>query len=103
MIDVGITDYSSWICEYMLRRKPGFTFATDVDNYAEHERELFFPLTALPFPTSSNSDELVKAILNFDEDKFVADCDAFLKEKGSVDDGHAGERAAEAIRKLINS
>ena len=103
IIDVGITDYSSWICEYMLRRKPGFTFATDIENYATHERSLFFPLSALPFPTSSNSEELVQAILDFDEEKFVADCDAFLKEKGSVDDGHAGERAAEAIRKLINS
>ena len=101
IIDVGITDYSSWICEYMLRRKPGFTFATDAENYATHERSLFFPLSALPFPTSSNSEELVQAILSFDEEKFVKDCDAFLKDKGSVDDGHAGERAAEAIRKLI--
>lgn len=103
VIDVGITDYSSWICEYMLRRKPGFTFATDVENYAEHERTLFFPLTALPFPTAGNNKQLIDNILNFDEEKFVKDCDAFLKEKGSVDDGHASERAAEEIRKLINS
>ena len=103
IIDVGITDYSSWICEYMLRRKPGFTFATDVENYAEHERTLFFPLSALPFPTATDNDTLMENIMNFDEEKFVKDCDAFLKEKGSVDDGHASERAAEAIRKLIEA
>ncbi len=103
VIDVGITDYSSWICEYMLRRKPGFTFATDAENYSEHERTLFFPLSALPFPTASNNDQLMQNILNFDEDKFVKDCDAFLKDKGSIDDGHASERAAEEIRKLIHS
>lgn len=103
VIDVGITDYSSWICEYMLRRKPGFTFATDAENYAEHERTLFFPLSALPFPTASNNDQLMENILNFDEKKFVNDCNAFLKDKGSIDDGHASERAAEEIRKLIHS
>ncbi len=103
IIDVGITDYSSWICEYMLRRKPGFTFATDVENYAEHERTLFFPLSALPFPTATDNEQLIQNILNFDEEKFIRDCDAFLKDKGSVDDGHASERAAEAIRKLIQA
>ena len=102
VIDVGITDYSSWICEYMLRRKPGFTFATDVENYAEHERTMFFPLTALPFPTAANNDQLMQNILNFDEEKFVKDCDAFLKEKGSIDDGHASERAAAAINKILH-
>ncbi|MBQ7218807.1 MAG: CDP-glycerol glycerophosphotransferase family protein [Ruminococcus sp.] len=103
VIDVGITDYSSWICEYMLRRKPGFTFATDVENYGEHERTLFFPLSALPFPTATDNDQLMQNILNFDEKKFVEDCNAFLKDKGSVDDGHASERTAAEIRKLINS
>lgn len=102
-IDVGITDYSSWICEFMLRRKPGFTFATDVDNYASHERTLFFPLSALPFPTSTNVDELIENILSFDGEKFIHDCDAFLKDKGSIDDGHAAERTVDEIQKLINA
>ena len=101
IIDAGITDYSSWICEYMLRRKPGFTFATDVDNYAGHERTLFFPLSALPFPTSSNEDDLIENILNFDEEKYVDDCNAFLAEKGSIDDGHAAERTVEEIKKIL--
>lgn len=101
IIDVGITDYSSWICEYMVRRSPGFTFATDVDNYAGHERTLFFPLSALPFPTSSNEDELIDNILNFNNEKFVADCDAFLKDKGSIDDGHAAERVVEQLKKIL--
>jgi len=101
IIDVGITDYSSWICEYMLRRKPGFTFATDVENYANHERSLFFPLSALPYPTASNEDELINNILNFDNDKFVEDCNEFLADKGSIDDGHAAERTVEQIKKIL--
>ncbi len=101
-IDAGITDYSSWICEYMIRRKPGFTFATDVDNYATHERTLFFPLSALPYPTCSDIDGLIDNILSFDEEKFVQDCDTFLAEKGSVDDGHAAERTVAEIKKLMD-
>lgn len=101
-IDAGITDYSSWICEYMLRRKPGFTFATDVANYATHERTLFFPLSALPYPTASNIDDLIANILTFDEVKFVQDCDRFLSEKGSVDDGRAAERTVAQIKKLMD-
>ncbi len=101
VIDAGITDYSSWICEYMLRRKPGFTFATDVQNYANHQRELFFPLSALPFPTAADEDTLISNILSFDNEQYVAECDAFLKEKGSIDDGHAAERIANEIRVLL--
>lgn len=101
VINVGITDYSSWICEYMLTRKPGFTFATDVNNYANHERELFFPLSALPFPTATNEDELIANIKAFDEEKYVDDCNAFLKDKGSIDDGHAAERIVGEIKKLL--
>ena len=101
IIEVGITDYSSWIVEYILRRKPGFTFATDVQNYAGHERELFFPLSAMPFPTSSDIDGLIRSIKEFDSEKYIAECDAFLKDKGSVDDGHASERVVGEIKKLM--
>ena len=103
MIDAGITDYSSWICEYMLRRKPGFMFAPDADLYASKDRSLFFPLTALPFPAATDEETLVKNILTFDEAKFRTACDTFLAEKGSVDDGNASARTAAEIKKLSNS
>ena len=101
IIDCGITDYSSWICEYMLRRKPGFTFATDLQDYEGHERQFFFPLSALPFPTSTDEKTLFENIRNFDNDKYVEDCNKFLKEKGSVDDGHAAERVVEKLKEIM--
>lgn len=102
LIDAGITDYSSWICEYMLRRKPGFMFATDLDDYSSTERTLFFPLTHLPFPVAYDVNTLYENILAFDEEKFIKDCNAFLKDKGSVDDGSAAERTVNEIRKLMH-
>ena len=98
--DVGITDYSSWICEYMLRRKPGFLFATDAATYEKNERELCFPLSSMPFPLASDSETLIQNILSFDGDRYLRECDAFLARHGSVDDGHAASRAVEKIREL---
>lgn len=102
IIDVGITDYSSWICEYMLRRKPGFMFALDYKDYVENQRELYYPLTDLPFPVSSNIDDLIKNIESFDDALFAQRCEQFLQDKGSVDDGKAGERVVNEIKKIIN-
>ena len=55
--DVGITDYSSWIYDYVLLRKPGFLFAMDRSKY-DNERGFYFRLEDTPFPVSTDSDEL---------------------------------------------
>lgn len=99
--DVALTDYSSWICEYMLMRKPGFLFATDMDRYQTEDRPFFFPLTSMPFPVAQNIQELLDNISAFDNEKYVRDCDAFLKKMGSVDDGHAAQRTVDEIVKLM--
>jgi hypothetical protein len=58
-------------------------------------------LTALPFPVAENEKELFDNVRSFDEAKYVASCDAFLREKGSIDDGHAAARIVDAINKII--
>lgn len=99
--DVAITDYSSWICEYMLMRKPGFLFATDLGRYQTENRPFFFPLTDMPFPVAKNIWELLDNISAFDNEKYVKRCNEFLQEMGSVDDGHAAERTVDEIVKLM--
>lgn len=99
--DVAITDYSSWICEYLVTRRPGFMFATDLKEYQEKDRPFFFPLTDLPYPVAYTSEELFENIRNFDNEKCVRRCDEFLKRMGSVDDGHAAERTVDEIVKLM--
>lgn len=100
-VDVGITDYSSWICDYMLTRRPGFLFATDMATYEETNRDFFYPLDTMPFPLALNNAQLIENILNFDNDRFVPACDQFLEEKGCIDDGHASERIADAIEAIM--
>ena len=31
--DIGITDYSSWLCDFVLTDKPGFIYCNDMDKY----------------------------------------------------------------------
>lgn len=99
--DVGITDYSSWICDYMLTRRPGFLFATDMAEYEQKDREFFYPLNSMPFPLALNNDQLIENILNFDNETFVKECDVFLEDKGCIDDGHAAERIADFIEQIM--
>ena len=101
IIDCGITDYSSWISEYVLRRKPGFIYAPDADEYINNERKLTIPLEELPFPLAKNMDNLLQNISAFNIMNYVKECDMFLKMHGSVDDGHASQRVAKKIEELI--
>ena len=101
VIDCGITDYSSWICEYALRRKAGFLFAPDYEQYTTQERKLFLDLNELPFMVSTSIDDLVRNILNFDELVYTNKCDQFLSKYGSIDDGHASERTVKELVKIM--
>ena len=98
--DVGITDYSSWICDYVLTRKIGFIFATDIDLY-NTERGLYYPLESTPFPIATTNEEMEKIILSFDEEKYRIDVETFLKEKGCVEDGMAAKRVVKKLIEII--
>lgn len=98
--DALITDYSSCIYDFMLSRKPGFIFATDVKKY-DNSRGLYYPLTSTPFPVAENNNQMINNILNFDNETYLKNVDDFLAEKGCIDDGHASERVVELIKGII--
>ena len=100
VIDAGITDYSSWICEYIHTRKPGFLYATDLEDY-NIERGFYDPIDAMPFPLATNDEELSRNILNFDQAKYEMDCEKFLSQKGCIDDGKAASRICDQIDLLM--
>lgn len=98
--DVGITDYSSWICDYVLTRKPGFIFATDYEHYYS-ERGFYYPLETTPFPLATNNDELMGNICSFDLVSYQRKCDEFIADKGCIDDGRAAERVVDKLMELM--
>lgn len=100
-IDMGITDYSSWIFDYVLMHKPGILYTPDLDSY-DHNRGFYYPIEENPFPICCNNDELVEKILSFDEDMFKNSIDKFLAERGCIDDGHAAEHIVDMLKDIID-
>lgn len=99
--DIAITDYSSCIFDFMLSKKPGFIFATDIEKY-DNERGFYYPLEETPFPIARNTDELIKNIENFDREKYEKEVEDFIKSKGCMEDGHASERVVDLIENIVN-
>lgn len=98
--DIAITDYSSWIYDFVLLRKPGFIFATDIKDY-NNERGFYYPLEETPFSIAQNNSELQENILLFDQEIYSDKVENFLKEKGCIEDGHASERVVELIKQVM--
>lgn len=99
--DAGITDYSCWICDYVLTKKPAFFYCPDYNSYLS-ERGFLYPLESTPFPISKNNSELVDNIENFDINNYQKQCTSFIQEKGCIDDGFASKRTADFIDQILN-
>lgn len=98
--DIGITDYSSWLCDFMLTYRPGFLFTLDIEKYI-NERGFYYPLEISPFPVSKTNEELYQNILKFDEKKYKKNVTDFLKKMGSCEKGKASEKVIDKIKELI--
>lgn len=97
--DCLITDYSCCSFDFLLTRRPAFLFAADMRAY-DVERGLYYPLEQTPFPLAQRDAELMANIDAFDEARYLSRVEAFLREKGCIEDGHASERVAGLIEKL---
>ncbi|MBR4461212.1 MAG: CDP-glycerol glycerophosphotransferase family protein [Erysipelotrichaceae bacterium] len=101
--DIAITDYSSWIYDFILSRKPGFLFATDLDEYQKKDRGFYYPITETPFAICRTNDELIRSIETFNKKEYLEKLEAFLDDKGCFDDGKASERVADKILELLKT
>lgn len=99
--DVGITDYSSWICDFVLTGRPGFIYAEDLEEYTEHDRGFYYPLSETPFPLAKSMDELTANIEGFDPDVYAKRSEEFLEARGCWEDGHASEKVADKILEVL--
>lgn len=99
--DVVISDYSSIMFEPSFVKKPVFLFATDKKDYIDKEYNLLMDYNSLPFAIAESNSELAQCIRRFDKEKYERNLDQFLEKYGVHEDGHASERAAAFIGKLI--
>lgn len=100
LADIAVTDYSSWIYDYVLTRKPAFIFATDIEMYND-ERGFYYPLEATPFPIATSAIELANKIREFDSEKYAKDVEAFIDDKGSFEEGTASVKVVDKIVEIM--
>ena len=98
--DVGITDYSSWIFDYVVTGRPGFIFASDADRY-EQATGLAYPLEESPFPVAYKVEDLFDNVKNFNPDLYAIRLKAFLDRMECVDDGHSASRIVDWMETVI--
>ena len=98
--DIGITDYSSWMCDYVLTNKPGFLYASDIQKYIDDERGFYYSLSSTPFPVAENNQELYDKIVKFDEKKYKTEVKAYLKRLGCYEKGEACKKIVEKINEF---
>ena len=95
--DVMISDYSSCMFDFAFTERPCFIYAVDSDKY---ERGFYLKLRELPFPFSSNSDELLHSISNFDYNDYHMKLKYCMKNVfGSFDKGDAAKEVVDWMLK----
>lgn len=95
-VDVGITDYSSWIFDFIFTRRPAFIYATDISKYI-NSRGFYYSLDNTPFSIADGNHALVQNIMDFDNDDYSRKLDEFFEKQGCYEDGHACERVVDFI------
>lgn len=101
-VDFGITDYSSWIFDYILLNRPAAIIANDIKDF-RILRDFYYPIEETPFPIAENNNELIDNIINFDMKSYLIKTEAFLKRLGCIEDGHASERIVDKVIDIMEN
>lgn len=102
--DVLITDYSSIIFDFTLKRKVGVLFTPDLETYKQPEEAgLAVDIESLPFLHANTNDELLEVLSTYNHEEYVARLNAFFKESGGCDNGTASLECVKRIRNHCNS
>lgn len=75
--DVLITDYSSCMFYAYRLRKKVYIYASDFDEYMNNDRGSYLRYEELPGIVSKSNDELMTAIEQFDDNKYLSQVDVF--------------------------
>lgn len=88
--DAAMSDYSSWMFDYILLGRPCFIFARDIERYKK-TRGLYYPLEETPFDIAKSNAELCSNIESFSQEKYNQKIQDFLQGKGCVERGNASD------------
>ncbi len=100
--DIFITDYSSGIFDFASLRRPGFLYATDIEEYKK-ERGLYYDLHTMPFPLAENNEQLYNNIIKFNEKDYLNKLEQFFIDMGLKDNANSTEKVAKIIEDYIDN
>ncbi len=95
--DVLITDYSSSMFDFMLKKQPCFLLTPDLDNYRNSERGFYFDIESTPFSFSENFEDLIQNICEFDAADYDKKSMEFLDRIGNTEQGTASKSIVKEI------
>lgn len=99
--DVLITDYSSILWDFSLKKAPIFLYQNDAQEYLD-SRGFYCHPDEWPYPRAFDMDGMCSIITEFNQVEYEKKIDAFLKRWSSFDDGFASKRAVARIMDVIN-
>ncbi|WP_026525956.1 CDP-glycerol glycerophosphotransferase family protein [Butyrivibrio sp. MB2005] len=99
--DLVVTDYSSCAFDAAFAKIPVLLFADDVQEYIKSRGKFMWERHELPFDIAENNDELIENVKNFDVTDYLKKVDEFMTKHEVIEDGHASERVAGYIEKLV--
>lgn len=99
--DFCITDYSSGIFYGLPNVKKCFIYASDYDEY-KSTRGFTEYYDNLPIRINKTNDELVEAILNFDEIDYYEKWSNYLESEKFFNDGKASRKVVDLFKKIIS-
>lgn len=98
--DVLITDYSGCMYDFSYTGRPVFLYQKDYREYLE-DRNFYIPMDRLPYIKAHTNDELVKAVKDFNGEKYASDLEMFMDSMGNYDRGDASEKVAGYLREHV--
>lgn len=94
--DIVISDYSSLMFDASIIKKPVFLYVADIDSY-KAERGVYFELEELPFPLSTNEENLLDKLKHFDIKNYLNRLNEFNKGVVYYENGTASYTVARRI------
>ena len=98
--DILISDYSSIIWDFSLTKRPCFLYVPDLDYYIKEDRGTYTPVESWPGILAKSSEELQKAILEFNESSYREKVERHHHDLGSYENGTACEQVCERIAEV---
>lgn len=98
--EILITDYSGCMYDFSYTQRPVFLYQNDYKDY-QSERNFYVSMEQMPYIRAESNNELVHKILQFNEEEYKCSLCEFMKNMGNFDDGHASEKVAKHLLKIL--